>query len=235
MDSYWDIADAVDDEDVVLYYQGTIDTEELTLSGRTLYMDTHNRAGFRVDGDVNIALIQQNNNRTTTSFETGVSALDAIVNDLNDRHDTHDKQHNYYVAAILERGVATSVIIVDESNRCDPYRPADYEDEGEGDLKLTSMGFTAGQITVAVTNESSTTLTNALGYELTVRNEKGNLVFQGPATSISGSIANGQSGTIGFTYAGSTPTSAGDYSVTLRAMDSTGKVLASGSATLGTN
>ena len=236
---YLDIAAAVAKEDTVLYYGCdnpiTANSDSLELTGRTLWVDTDNDTGFRVAEDVNVALLQNNNNVSKTYFETGVSALRSMVNELNDRHSEPGTTHNYIISAILEDGVATSIVINDKSKNCDPYVDADYDDVGEGDLKLTSMGFSTGKITIALTNNSNTTLNNTLAYELTVRNEKGNLVFQGPASSIGGSYAKGQSGTIEFTYAGSTPTSSGDYTVTLKAMDAAGKVLASGSATLGTN
>src|SRR5699024_10793596 len=85
---YDKIATAVADEDTVLYYEDDLDTYtkpngELDLTGRTLWVDTTTDGGFRVAEDVNVVLIQSNNNKTTTSFETGVSALRSIVTELN--------------------------------------------------------------------------------------------------------------------------------------------------------
>lgn len=123
----YDIAGAVEDQDTVLYYGTTnpIGTEELDLTGRTLWLDTDNTVGFRVAEDVNVVLIQYNNNDKKTYFETGVNSLKTIVNDLNDRHNG-TAGHNYVVSAIIEKGVATSVVINDNSKSCDPYQKPDW-------------------------------------------------------------------------------------------------------------
>ena len=231
--TYQQIAGAVVDNDTVLYYQnnlGTFQGGEMDLTGRTLWVDITDDGGFRVAEDVNVVLIQSNNRKTTTSFETGVSALRGIVTELNDRHKAIADQHPVMVSAILEKGVATSVIIFDVGV-CDPFAAGDYDD-ANGDVVLNSIGFNGAQITLNVTNKSNVTLDNTYVYELTVRNENGRLVFQGNASGI-GSIATNASGNITFTFAG-TPTTASDYTVTLTVKDGTGKVVANGSDTLGT-
>lgn len=127
VDNYLDIEKAVNDKDTVLYYSTNpeIKSENLDLTGRTLWLDTDQTKGFRVAEDVKVVLIQWNNNDKKTYFESGVSSLKTIVNDLNDRHDGKT-EHNYEISAILEKGVATSVVIYDKSKVCDPYSDPDW-------------------------------------------------------------------------------------------------------------
>ena len=136
VDNYVDIATAVDAEDDVLYTSlaPEIHSEDLELRGRTLWLDTDLTKGFRVAEDVNVALIQWNNNTENTYFDSGVKSLESIVDDLNDRHYDNsegDTEHDYVISAIIERGVATSVVIWDKSQICDPYSEPDW---GTSDL-----------------------------------------------------------------------------------------------------
>ena len=121
------IAGAVKDQDTVLYYSTTpeIKSEALDLTGRTLWLDTTKTIGFRVAEDVNVVLLQWNNNDKKTYFESGVNSLKTIVNDLNDRHEG-TTEHNYVISAIIEKGVATSIVINDKSDICDPYTNPDW-------------------------------------------------------------------------------------------------------------
>lgn len=128
---YTEIDEAVDEQDTVLYYSTNpeIKTEALDLTGRTLWLDTTKTVGFRVAEDVKVVLIQWNNNDKKTYFESGVNSLKTIVNDLNDRHYNNkdgNTEHYYEISAILEKGVATSVVIYDKEKVCDPYSDPDW-------------------------------------------------------------------------------------------------------------
>ena len=142
VDDYDEIAAAVDAKDTVLYYSTDpeISTEALSLTGRTLWLDTTKTVGFRVAEDVKIALIQTNNKTEKTYFDNGVNSLKTIVEDLNDRHAAAADQHNYVISAVIEKGVATSVVIYDKSSICDPYTDPDWGTV-VGDIK--SVAFTA--------------------------------------------------------------------------------------------
>ena len=136
---YTQIGEAVDEQDTVLYYSTTpeIKTEALDLTGRTLWLDTTKTVGFRVAEDVKVVLIQWNNNDKKTYFESGVNSLKTIVNDLNDRHYNNadgNTEHYYEISAILEKGVATSVVIYDKARVCDPYQKPDWGTT-TGDIK----------------------------------------------------------------------------------------------------
>ena len=125
VDDITDLDTAVNEEDTVLYYEA-IDTNDLSLTGRTLWLNTAATEGFRVAEDVKVVLIQRNNNTEKTYFESGVSSLKTIVNDLNDRHSAAVTDHYYGISAIVEKGVATSVVIYDVSTKCDPYNDPDW-------------------------------------------------------------------------------------------------------------
>ena len=132
--NYDDLAAAIGDADnrTILYTSlapHAINSEDLSLTGRTLWVDTTANKGFRVASDVNVALIQTNNRTEKTYFETGVDALESIVDDLNDRHSTAATQHDYIISAIIEEGIATSVVIYDpivSGHVCDPYTDPDW-------------------------------------------------------------------------------------------------------------
>ena len=155
-DNFTDLATTIQTgEDTVLYW-GTnpeINSDNLKLIGRTLYLDTTSTRGFRVAEDVNIVLEQQNNNTSKTYFETGVNALEAIVNELNERHSTKATKHDYIVSAVIENGVATSVIIDDDNRVCDPYADPDWGTT-TGDYEITNIRYPASNlIEIDIDNE----------------------------------------------------------------------------------
>ena len=83
-------------------------TNVYTLKGKTLYNVTTGEEGFRIADNANIVLKQETDNKTTTTYEQGVAALESILKDLN-----KNPNHNYSFDAVIEDGRATSVIIVD--------------------------------------------------------------------------------------------------------------------------
>ena len=102
-------------------------TNVYTLKGKTLYNVTTGEEGFRIADDANIVLKQETKNKTTTTYEQGVTALESILKDLNE-----DPDHNYSFDAVIEEGRATSVIIVDNAHDDDYTGPegpvkADYK------------------------------------------------------------------------------------------------------------
>ena len=157
---------AVNEEDTVLYYEA-ISSDDLSLTGRTLWLNTKQTEGFRVAEDVKVVLIQTNNNTDKTYFESGVSSLKTIVNDLNDRHSAADTKHNYQISAIIEKGVATSVVIYDVNSKCDPYQKPDW-------------GTTTGEIkTVALDTNGAFSLKDSRGNFITSGKYKYELQMSG--------------------------------------------------------
>lgn len=230
-DNINELADTIaDGDDTILYYSTNpqINTANLKLVGKTLWLDGTATKGFRVADDVNVALIQQNNTTTKTYFETGASALKNIVTELNDRHDGH--QHDFVVSAIIEKGVATSIVINDKSSVCDPYVDADWDNNKTGNLDLTGLVFngTSG-MTVTYTNKTGSAISSGATVDVVVKNASGVRVTVDTATSAG--VANNGTETVTFSFKG-VPTNSGNYSVELTITD--GSATYTGTATLGT-
>ena len=105
---------SINAEDNVLYSQSFADeVKEPQLKGSTLYVTTTKDTGFFVDENVKLVLIQTNDNKTTTTFETGVKELEDVMAQLNK---AKDGKYDYTVSAILEDGAATTVIVKDAND-----------------------------------------------------------------------------------------------------------------------
>ena len=230
-----DLGTAIGAEDSVLYYSNTpyeITNQALRLTGKTLWLNTAQTEGFRVAEDVNIALIQRNNNTEKTYYETGVSSLKTIINELMERHPSA-KQHPYVISAIIEKGVATSIVIRDNAAVCDPYAPGDWDDSKTGNLDLQALAFGVGgtQMQVTFDNKTGKNL-NGFTASVVVKNAAGVRVYAGTAPAVLAGAGIGAAGvTVNFNYAG-TPTNVGNYSVELTVTDGTDTY--TGTATLGT-
>ena len=111
-------------------------TNVYTLKGKTLYNVTTGEEGFRIADDANIVLKQETDNKTTTTYEQGVAALESILKDLNENPD-----HNYSFDAVIEDGRATSVIIVDNVGDNDFTGP---EGPVKADYKFDALTATVG-------------------------------------------------------------------------------------------
>ena len=92
----------------------------MTLKGSTLYDETSAKMGVAVDDDTHIVFIQTNDNKSTTSYETGVKALETALKNLNVASETKDPTtkkvtytYNYEFSAYIEDGIATTVVIRD--------------------------------------------------------------------------------------------------------------------------
>ncbi len=228
---------AIGAEDSVLYYSNTpyeITNQALRLTGKTLWLNTAQTEGFRVAEDVNIALIQRNNNTEKTYYETGVSSLKTIVNELMERHAAAVDQHPYVISAIIEKGVATSIVIRDNAVDCDPYAPGDWDDSKTGSLDLQALAFgvaSGTQMQVTFDNKTGENL-NGFTASVVVKNAAGVRVYAGTAPAVLAGAGIGAAGvTVNFNYAG-TPTNVGNYSVELTVTDGTNSY--TGTATLGT-
>ena len=144
--SFDKIETAVNEEDTVLLEMvgtGKPKTgleDKLTLKGSTLYDQTSKTMGVVVDDDTHILFIQTNDNKTTTSYETGVKALETALKNLNVASEITDGsgkvigyKYNYEFSAYIEDGIATTVVIRD-------LKEVGYTDNGSTgntDLKVT--------------------------------------------------------------------------------------------------
>ena len=135
--SFVDIETAVNDNDTVLLEMVETKTvhnaldKKLTLKGSTLYDATSAKLGVAVDDDTNIVFIQKNDNKETTSFETGVKALETALKNLNE---VSKDTYSYEFSAYIEDGIATTVVIRDltagEYEGSKPATKADYTFDG---------------------------------------------------------------------------------------------------------
>ena len=135
--SFTNIETAVNDNDTVLLEMVETKTvhnaldKKLTLKGSTLYDATSAKLGVAVDDDTNIVFIQKNDNKETTSFETGVKALETALKNLNE---VSKDTYSYEFSAYIEDGIATTVVIRDltagEYEGSKPATKADYTFDG---------------------------------------------------------------------------------------------------------
>ena len=135
--SFTNIETAVNDNDTVLLEMVETKTvhnaldKKLTLKGSTLYDETSAKLGVAVDDDTNIVFIQKNDNKETTSFETGVKALETALKNLNE---VSKDTYSYEFSAYIEDGIATTVVIRDltagEYEGSKPATKADYTFDG---------------------------------------------------------------------------------------------------------
>ena len=84
-----------------------------SLKGSTLYLNTTDSTGIYVSADAKIALIQKNNNKTTTEFFEGVKNVEGVIDQLNA---AADKKYDYFFDAVIEDGAATVIIIEDKNS-----------------------------------------------------------------------------------------------------------------------
>ena len=127
--------------------------DKLTLKGSTLYDQTSDTMGVVVDDDTHIVFIQTNDNKTTTSYETGVKALETALKNLNVVSEIKDGsgkvtgyKYNYEFSAYIEDGIATTVVIRD-------LKEVGYTDNGS--TGNTDLKVTVKNGTVTVTGPSA--------------------------------------------------------------------------------
>ncbi|MBM6682165.1 hypothetical protein, partial [Pseudoflavonifractor capillosus] len=177
------------------------------LKGKTLYNVTTGEEGFRIAEDANIVLRQQNNNKWTTTYETGVSALESILDDLNTTHD-------YSFDAVIEDGRATSVIIVDYALDNDYTGPSG--DTNDGSLALNALSFSENGMKVNFTNNSGSNFETGARAKVVVKNADGYQVCALDNVQVTkDSVANGASADITFDGFKAVPSNTGNYTVTL--------------------
>ena len=105
-----------------------IDTEaadaEPKMIGSTLYLNTTKSTGIFVAEDAKIALIQTNNNKTTTEYFEGVKNVEGVIDQLNA---AADGKYDYEFDAVVEEGAATVIVIKDKNS--DGYKLPDASKE----------------------------------------------------------------------------------------------------------
>ena len=97
-----------DKEDVIVL--DTNSNHTYSLKGSTLYDETTGQLGFLVAEDVKVVLKQTVKNKSTTSYDEGVKALETTLENLNGAN-----TKNYDFDAVIENGIAKVVVIVDKT------------------------------------------------------------------------------------------------------------------------
>ena len=97
-----------DKEDVIVL--DTNSNHTYSLKGSTLYDETTGQLGFLVAEDVKVVLKQTVKNKSTTSYDEGVKALETTLENLNGAN-----AKNYDFDAVIENGIAKVVVIVDKT------------------------------------------------------------------------------------------------------------------------
>lgn len=141
---YENINDTVKNgKDTVLYYSEDGINSTLKLINNTLFVANDDVKGFYVSDDVKVVLQQWNKNKLDTFFESGVNSLEDIIDELNERY--NGSTYSYYVSAILESGMATTVIIYDNNNNY--QKPETSTPAG---LPAASVSTSSMEVTVPV-------------------------------------------------------------------------------------
>lgn len=110
-------------------------------------MNKADKTGFNVLDDVNVVFIQTNDNKTTTTWETGSKKLEDSVGDLN----VKDDLYWYEVSAILE-GSRAKVVVLRDLN-------------GTGTSGTTPSGKVGGaKVTIKGTDATTDAQSLAIGY-----------------------------------------------------------------------
>ena len=117
----------------ILYWNKDYIKSYLYMDGRTLYVATDDETGFVVSDKVNWVVQQWDNNAKETYIDEGTTAtgLDNMIKELNRRNKGLDGKitpYNYQVSAIIEGGIASSVVIFYNEN--DYNRPNGGNAEG---------------------------------------------------------------------------------------------------------
>ena len=107
----------------ILYWNRNYIESNLYMDGRTLYVATDDDYGFIVNSNVKWVVQQWDNNAKETYIDEGTTAagLDNMIKELNRRNTDPDRggkitPYHYQVSAIIESGIASSVVIFYNEN-----------------------------------------------------------------------------------------------------------------------
>ena len=108
-----DAVKAIEKGDDVVIIDTKADNAEPKMIGSTLYLNTTKSTGIFVAEDAKIALIQTNNNKTTTEFFEGVKNVEGVIDQLNA---AADGKYDYEFDAVVEEGATTVIVIKDKNS-----------------------------------------------------------------------------------------------------------------------
>jgi len=105
----------------VLYWNRAFIDSQLRMNGRTLYVATDDQTGFIVSNNVKWVVQQWDSNAKETYIDEGTTAtgLENMIDEINRRYGAtkeNGKTYTYQVSAVIENGIASSVVIYDPNN-----------------------------------------------------------------------------------------------------------------------
>ncbi|MCI8679141.1 MAG: hypothetical protein HFF46_12580, partial [Lawsonibacter sp.] len=105
----------------VLYWNREFINSQLHMNGRTLYVATNDQTGFIVSNNVKWVVQQWDSNAKETYIDEGTTAtgLENMIDEINRRYGAtkeNGKTYQYQVSAVIENGIASSVVIYDPNN-----------------------------------------------------------------------------------------------------------------------
>ena len=113
------LKDSINNGKDTILYVGS-DLTAAKMKGNTLYTDKTMTKGFYVDEDAKVVFIQSNDGKKTTEYATGADQVQDFIDDLN-----ADKSgaYKFDISAILDNGVAKTVVIRDQIDST--YKPGE--------------------------------------------------------------------------------------------------------------
>ena len=128
------LKDSINNGKDTILYVGS-DLTAAKMKGNTLYTDKTMAKGFYVDEDAKVVFIQSNDGKKTTEYATGADQVQDFIDDLN-----ADKSgaYKFDISAILDNGVAKTVVIRDQIDST--YKPGEATKPSTSDkVRVTSV------------------------------------------------------------------------------------------------
>ncbi len=134
VDNIEHLYDSINNGKDTILYVGS-DLTAAKMKGNTLYTDKTMTKGFYVDEDAKVVFIQTNDGKETTEYATGADQVQDFIDDLN-----ADKSgaYKFDISAILDNGVAKTVVIRDQIDST--YKPGEATKPSTSDkVRVTSV------------------------------------------------------------------------------------------------
>ena len=134
VDNIEHLYDSINNGKDTILYVGS-DLTAAKMKGNTLYTDKTMTKGFYVDEDAKVVFIQSNDGKKTTEYATGADQVQDFIDDLN-----ADKSgaYKFDISAILDNGVAKTVVIRDQIDST--YKPGEATKPSTSDkVRVTSV------------------------------------------------------------------------------------------------
>ena len=125
----------------ILYFNEETITSRMRMNGRTLYVHTKDESGFIVSNNVKWLIQRWDSNKQQSYYDegTGAASLKTMIDEINDRY-PDGKAYEYNISAVIEGGIASSVVIRDDYN---DYNRPETPSAGKGNVATVLDGSSA--------------------------------------------------------------------------------------------